>query len=106
MQLGALEIHFVSDGLVSVDAGRPFGLGPRALFSASHPPDAQNRIPMALYCLLIRGSGRTILVDTGIGTKLPPKLISHWGLERPQGDLIAGLAAPGIRTERLAPAAA
>ncbi len=99
MQLGDLEIHFISDGLVSVDAGGPFGLVPRALFSASHPPDAQNRIPMALHCLLIRGSGRTILIDTGIGTKLTPKLISHWGLERPQGDLIAGLAALGIAPE-------
>ena len=99
MQLGALEIDFISDGQVSVDAGGPFGLVPRVLFSASHPPDAHNRIPMALHCLLIRGAGRTILVDTGMGTKLTPKLISHWGLERNHGDLVAGLAALGIAPE-------
>jgi glyoxylase-like metal-dependent hydrolase (beta-lactamase superfamily II) len=36
-------------------------------------PDALNRIPFNVRCLLIRSAGKTILVDTGYGDKLTAK---------------------------------
>jgi len=57
-----------------LDGGAMFGVVPRPLWEKKIRPDDANRIPMAARSLVIRGNGRTILVDAGIGDKLPEKL--------------------------------
>jgi glyoxylase-like metal-dependent hydrolase (beta-lactamase superfamily II) len=99
MHLGSLEVHLVSDGVVHVDAGGLFGLVPPRLWGQLIQPDAQNRLPMALTCLLLRSGGKTIVVDTGLGEKLSDKEKLNWGLERPQGSLREGLARLGCAPE-------
>ncbi|NLX09007.1 MAG: MBL fold metallo-hydrolase [Chloroflexi bacterium] len=98
-QIGEIEIYPVSAGLVQVDGGGAFGLVPRVLWSRYLPPDDQNRVPMTLTCLLVRAAGKTIVVDTGMGDKLPPKLVQQWGLTHPRGTLLDGLARMGIQPE-------
>lgn len=44
-----------------------FGVVPRTLWSRQHPPDEDNRIDMALRCLLVEADGKCILIDTGFG---------------------------------------
>ncbi len=95
-QIGDIEIHLISDGVVMVDAGGAFGLVPRVLWSRYFAPDDLNRIPMILTCLLVRAGGKTIVVDTGLGDKLNAKQIEQWGLTHPNGTLIDGLARLGI----------
>jgi len=97
--LGALEVHLVSDGMVWADAGGLFGLVPRALYSRIVQPDEQNRLPMALTCLLLRSGGKTIVVDTGLGDKLTDKEKEVWNLQRPEGSLLEGLARLGCAPE-------
>jgi len=99
MYLGSLEVHLVSDGVVWVDAGGLFGLVPRALYSRYIQPDEHNRLPMALTCLLLRSQGETIVVDTGLGDKLSDKEKEVWGLQRPHGSLLEGLARLGCAPE-------
>jgi glyoxylase-like metal-dependent hydrolase (beta-lactamase superfamily II) len=99
MRLGELEIHLVSDGLVHVDAGGPFGLVPRPLYQESFPPDAANTVPMSLTCLLVRSRGRTLLVDTGLGDKLSEEARHRWRIERPHGGLVDQLAKIGVSPE-------
>jgi glyoxylase-like metal-dependent hydrolase (beta-lactamase superfamily II) len=96
-----LEFAIVSDGMVWVDAGGPFGLVPRALYERYLEPDGQNRIPMTLQCMLVRSAGKTILIDTGLGMKLTPEAAEQWGLERPQGTLIDDLARHGISPQEV-----
>lgn len=96
IQLGEINIHLVSDGVVHVDGGGPFGLVPRTLWSRYLSPDDHNRVPMILTCLLVEAGGKKILVDTGLGDKLPPKMVEQWGLIHPTGDLIDGLARLGV----------
>jgi len=99
MLIGDLELYLISDGIVRVDAGGPFGLVPRALYRRSFTPGDDNTLPMALTCLLVRSRGLTILIDTGLGDKLSPEEVARWGLERPAGGLVAGLAALGVRPQ-------
>ncbi len=99
LQIGDIQIAVVSDGTVHVDAGGPFGLTPRALYHSILEPDANNLIPMVLHCLLVNHAGQTILIDTGLGTKLSPKQEQTWGLQRPKGGLLDGLARLGVRPE-------
>ena len=97
--IGGIEIHLVSDGVVWMDSGGPWGLVPRALWSRYLPPDDQHRVPMVLTCLLVRAAGKTIVVDTGIGEKLTPKMRELWNLQRAHGSLLAGLGRLGVAPE-------
>lgn len=98
MRLGAVELFPVCDGRFRMDGGANFGLVPRVLWEQVSPPDALNRVPMALNCLLIRSEGRTILVDTGYGDKLPEKRRDVLALERNPG-LPTALAGLGLAVE-------
>lgn len=99
MRIGSLEIHLVSDGIVWVDAGGPFGLVPRPLYRELFPPDGDNRVPMSLHVVVVRSEGKTILIDTGLGPKLTPDEERRWGLVREAGGLEAGLAGLGLAPE-------
>lgn len=67
MKLGDWEINAVMAGRFGLDGGAMFGVVPRALWEKRLAPDDQNRIPMAMRCMLARRGDRTILVDVGSG---------------------------------------
>jgi glyoxylase-like metal-dependent hydrolase (beta-lactamase superfamily II) len=96
-----MEIDLISDGTVRVDAGGPFGLVPRALYSKHLPPDEANRLPMALNCMLIRTADATILVDTGLGEKMDESARAMWGLDRTAGGLLDQLDRKGVQAEEV-----
>jgi len=96
--IGKVEIEVVSDGTVLEDGGGAFGLVPRVLWERIIAPDELNRIPYVLRCLLIRSSGKTILVDTGYGDKLTAKereRLNLYGERR----LLRALERLGVRAE-------
>lgn len=100
-KLKNIEYHILSDGTTWVDGGSTFGMVPRIIWAELFPPDAQNRLPFALNSLLIRSEDKTILVDTGYGTKFDEKARRRAGLERPEGDLMAALARVGVTPEEI-----
>ncbi len=73
MRIGNVELFTVCDGMAWADGGAMYGLVPRVLWERVTPPDELNRVPLLLTCLVIRSSGKTILVDTGYGSKLSEK---------------------------------
>jgi glyoxylase-like metal-dependent hydrolase (beta-lactamase superfamily II) len=99
IRIGEIEIEFVNDGRVQSDVGGAFGLVPRVLWSRYVQADEQNCIPSDHRCLLVRAGGKTIVVDTGLGTRLTEKRIEQLGLTRPQGSLIDGLGRLGVSPE-------
>jgi glyoxylase-like metal-dependent hydrolase (beta-lactamase superfamily II) len=82
LQLGAFELFSLSDGTFGLDGGAMFGVVPKTLWSKRTTPDAKNRIPLGLRPLLVRANGRHILIDTGIGDKMPPKLVDIYAIDR------------------------
>lgn len=96
MRVGSIEIEIVSDGQIMADTGGPFGLVPRALYSRYLVPDEQGRVPMVHNCLLVKAGGKTIVVDTGIGTKMGEKVEGLMGLTRPHGGLLDDLGRKGM----------
>lgn len=101
LTIGDIQLHLISDGVVWVDSGGAWGLVPRPLWSRYLQPDEQHRVPMILTCLLAQVSGRTIVVDTGLGDKLSPRAAELWGLQRPQGTLLDGLARLGLAADEI-----
>jgi glyoxylase-like metal-dependent hydrolase (beta-lactamase superfamily II) len=96
MKIGDLSLHLLCDGIVHVDAGGPFGLVPRVLYEGHFLPDADNRVPQSLNCLLVQSEGKTILIDAGLGPKLTEKQESNWRLDRTHGDLVSALDGHGL----------
>jgi glyoxylase-like metal-dependent hydrolase (beta-lactamase superfamily II) len=54
---------------------------PKPLWERRARADARNRITLGLRPLLVRGE-RTLIIDAGIGDKLPPKLLDIYGVDR------------------------
>src|SRR3972149_443901 len=98
LRLGDLELLGVGDGAPRQDAAAVFGLTPRVMWEPYVPDlDDSYRLPMGLNSLVVRGGGKTVLVETGCGKKAgrPPGAA---GTET-AGALIENLAREGIRPE-------
>lgn len=99
LKIGAIRCHIVSDGRQRSDGGGFFGLIPRVLWERVITPDAKNRIPAALRCLLIESEAGLILVDTGQGDKLSAKMRGILGMNDRNQRLLADLHTLGFAPE-------
>jgi len=101
MKIGDFDLIPLSDGTTWWDGGGSFGLVPKTLWEKLLPPDAKNRVPMALRCLLVRTPQATILVDAGMGDKVTREMAEqqNFSLERPNGWLVDDLARHGVSPE-------
>jgi glyoxylase-like metal-dependent hydrolase (beta-lactamase superfamily II) len=97
MRIGPYQLHAIDTGSFALDGGAMFGVVPRTLWAKAISPDESNRIPMAARALLLRGAGRTILIDTGNGAKLNEKLKAIYKIDPARADLLSSLAAHGVR---------
>ncbi len=61
-------------GYYSTDAGASMGVMPRALWEKSIEVDAKHRQRIRINLLLIVTPNHKVIIDTGIGNKLPEKL--------------------------------
>ena len=98
LRVGDIELLVVSDGVIWQDAGATFGLVPRIMWERYAPEiDEKYRLPVGLNTLVVRSAGKTILIDSGCGSK-STHAPGAMGIEN-TGHLIANLAAEGIRAE-------
>src|SRR5215470_284624 len=77
--LGDFELSVVSDGTYFLDGGTFFGVVPKVMWSRKVKADEQNRVVTGLNSLLIRAGKQNILVETGIGNKMPDRLVKIFG---------------------------
>jgi glyoxylase-like metal-dependent hydrolase (beta-lactamase superfamily II) len=94
--LGDFELTVVSDGTYFLDGGAFFGVVPKTMWSRKAAPDEQNRLDAGLNSLLIRTGSKNILVETGIGNKLPDKLVQIY---KQPARLLENLHAAGAAPE-------
>ncbi|MEZ4264944.1 MAG: MBL fold metallo-hydrolase [Myxococcota bacterium] len=100
MRIGRYEVTTIQTGAFALDGGAMFGVVPRVLWERKAPADSLHRIPMALRSLLIRGDGRVMLVDTGIGsTKWSEREIARYAIDHSTHELTRALAAQGVAPE-------
>jgi glyoxylase-like metal-dependent hydrolase (beta-lactamase superfamily II) len=85
MILGPWEAKVVSGGQFRLDGGAMFGTVPKVVWQRLLPAAADNTVPMATNCLLLRGDvagrRRTVLVDTGNGGKESPDFMARFQME-------------------------
>ena len=96
LTLGDFELTVLSDGTYFLDGGNFFGVVPKVLWEKKMKPDERNRVPVGLNSLLIRDGKHTVLVETGIGNKLDPRMAKIFA---PQAKLMESLAAAKVAPE-------
>jgi glyoxylase-like metal-dependent hydrolase (beta-lactamase superfamily II) len=94
--LGDFELTIVSDGTYFLDAGAFFGVVPKTMWSKRIAPDEQNRLDAGLNSLLVRTGTKNILIETGIGNKLPDRLVQIF---KQPAQLLDNLHAAGVAPE-------
>ena len=96
--VGEAEITVCTDGTCLFDGGAMFGVVPKTLWSKKVEADGLNRISIGLNCVVVRIGSKTVLIETGFGNKLSPKLKEICATEE---RLPASLAAAGIAPEQV-----
>jgi glyoxylase-like metal-dependent hydrolase (beta-lactamase superfamily II) len=96
LTLGDFELSIFSDGTYPLDGGAFFGVIPKVMWSRKLEADDSNRVTSGLNSLLIRTGKQTVLVETGMGNKLSPRMAKFYGQP---AQLLDNLAASGIAPE-------
>jgi glyoxylase-like metal-dependent hydrolase (beta-lactamase superfamily II) len=96
--LGDFELTVVSDGTYLLDGGAFFGVVPKTMWSKKVTPDEQNRLAAGLNSLLVRTGKKNILIETGIGNKLPNRLAQIF---KQPAQLLDNLHAAGVAPEEI-----
>ncbi|MFN8379987.1 MAG: MBL fold metallo-hydrolase [Anaerolineae bacterium] len=96
-RIGDLEVHLIVESHIMSDGGGPFGLVPKAMWSKIITPTDDNLIETHQHLLLVKTGGQIILIDTGVGSKMPPKWRDVWYLTHPFGTLDDSLARLGVQ---------
>ena len=96
--LGDFELTVLTDGTYYLDGGAMFGVVPKPLWEKRAPADELNRILLGTNTVVVRTGKHTVVIETGIGNKLPEKLRAIYGAKQ---QLPASFAAAGIRPEEV-----
>ncbi len=79
-----------------LDGGAMYGNAPKALWSRWSQADESNRIDLACRALLIETEGHKVLLETGIGCYMNPKLRERYGVVETEHVLLSSLSALGL----------
>ena len=93
LTFGDFELIAVSDGIYRLDGGAFFGVIPKVMWGKKVKADADNYVPVGLNSVVVKTGQQTILIETGIGNKLPERLINIFGQP---AKLLDNLTAAGI----------
>jgi glyoxylase-like metal-dependent hydrolase (beta-lactamase superfamily II) len=91
--LGDFELTAVSDGTYYLDGGALFGVVPKTLWAKKVVADDKNLVPCGLNSVVVRTGDQTILIETGLGNKLPEKMAKIFNQP---AQLVDNLVAAGI----------
>lgn len=102
MRIGNYSVYPIETGRFALDGGAMFGVIPKNLWSKTNPADEQNRITLAMRCLLlISDDGRKILIDNGLGHKYNEKFAAMYRVEHSTYTLEKSLSVHGLSTDNI-----
>ncbi len=96
LTLGNFELTAVSDGLYHLDGGAFFGVVPKSMWQKKVTADENNMVPVGLNSVVVRTGDQTVLIETGIGNKLPERMAKIYGMP---AHLLESLGTAGVSPE-------
>src|SRR5437868_15289743 len=79
LNLGDFELTAVSDGLYHADGGTFFGVVPKSMWSRKMNADENNLIAVGLNSIVARTGHHTVLIESGLGNKMPDRTAKIYG---------------------------
>ncbi len=91
--LGDFDLTILTDGPYLLDGGAMFGVVPKTLWEKRAPANALNQILLGTNTVVVRTGKQTVVIETGIGNKLPEKLRAIYAAKQllPQSFRAAGI---------------
>jgi len=96
--VGDLDLTVLTDGTYLLDGGAMFGVVPKPLWEKRTPANERNQIVLGTNTVVVRSGKHTVVIETGIGNKLPEKLRSIFDAKQL---LLQSFHAAGIRPEEV-----
>lgn len=96
--LGDFHLTVLSDGTYLQDGGAMFGVVPKTLWEKRAPANPRNQILLGTNTVVVRTGKETVVIETGIGNKLPEKLRAIYDAKQLLPD---SFQAAGIRPEEV-----
>lgn len=96
--IGDFSLTICSDGPFVLDGGAMFGVVPKTLWSRRMPADESNCVLLGLNSAVVRTGSAVVVIETGLGNKLPPKSRE---IHRHQPRLMESYAAAGLRLDEV-----
>ena len=94
--LGDFELTAVSDGTYFLDGGAFFGVVPKVMWERKMKANEKNLVVSGLNSVVVRTGEHTVLIETGVGNKLPERMAKVYGQP---AQLLDNLSAAGIAPE-------
>jgi glyoxylase-like metal-dependent hydrolase (beta-lactamase superfamily II) len=91
--VGDFDLTVCTDGIYLLDGGAMFGVVPKTLWQKRIPANPDNQIRLGLNSAVVRTGTHTVVIETGVGNKQPPKMRAIFGN---QELLLASYAAAGL----------
>lgn len=96
--IGDFEVTVLSDGTYELDGGAFFGVVPKVLWEKRVQADARNMLAVGTNSLLLRDGKQTVLIETGIGSKLSEK---SQAIYKNQARLLRSFAEAGVAPDEV-----
>jgi glyoxylase-like metal-dependent hydrolase (beta-lactamase superfamily II) len=101
MQVGPYTVTTLEAESFALDGGAMFGIVPKPLWEGRHPADDRNRIRLVTRCLLVRGAGRVVLVDSGMGGEWSEKDRDIFAIGNTEHSIVKSLESIGVGAEEV-----
>jgi glyoxylase-like metal-dependent hydrolase (beta-lactamase superfamily II) len=98
LTLGDFELTAVSDGSYPLDGGALFGVVPKVIWSKKVTADENNFVTAGLNSVVVRTGRETVLIETGVGNKLPDNMVKIYGQP---AKLLGALETAGISPDEI-----
>lgn len=100
LRAGGWEVTELTDGHLRLDGGAMWGVVPATMWRTMTPPDADNRILMALRPFLARKGDVVAVLECGIGSRWDAKRRGIYGIEA-SVSLEQSLASCGVKPQEV-----
>src|SRR6202042_458578 len=91
--LGDMDLTILTDGPYLLDGGAMFGVVPKPMWEKRAPANERNQILLGTNTIVVRTRKHTVVIETGIGNKLPEKMCTIFDARQllPQSFQAAGI---------------
>ncbi len=97
LNLGDYQVHCLVENRMYLDAGSVYGIIPKSIWSKFQQADADNLLPFDINLFVVRGHGKTIIFDAGLGDYLEDRQKKLYSITQPSR------LGSGLRTLDLTP---